>query len=71
MKLEKYAFYIQNCLDIMNNEKIPGNLLKKPGKIMEFCQSGKVGTLQLYLYLNLSALVVTSEILNFQNQFID
>ena len=21
-------FYIQNCLDIMNNEKIPGNLLK-------------------------------------------
>ena len=26
---------------------------------------------QLFLYLNLSALVVTSEILNFQNQFID
>ena len=32
-----------------NNEKIPGNLLKKTwenhGNIMEFCQSKKVGTL--------------------------
>ena len=32
-----------------NNEKIPGNLLKNTwknhGNIMEFCQSGKVGTL--------------------------
>ena len=33
-----------------NNAKIPGNLLKKPGKIMEFCQSEKVGTLDsIYL----------------------
>ena len=31
-----------------NNEKVPGNLLKKPGKIMEFCPSGKVGTLVMY-----------------------
>ena len=27
-------------------KKMPGNLLKKPGKIMEFCQSEKMGTLQ-------------------------
>ena len=48
MKLNKFAYSYskplgKQTLKIM--KKIPGNLLKKPGKIMEFCQSEKVGTL--------------------------
>ena len=33
-------------------KKIPGNSLKKTGKIMEFCQSRKVGTLVIVADLN-------------------
>ena len=52
MKLNKFAYLYSkplgnHTLKIM--KKIPGNLLKKTwknqGKIMEFCQSEKVGTL--------------------------
>ena len=48
MKLNKFAYLYSkplgnHTLKIM--KKIPGNLLKKPGNIMEFCQSKKVGTL--------------------------
>ena len=50
MKLNKFAYLYSkplgnHTLKIM--KKILGNLLKKPGKIMEFCQSEKVGTLFL------------------------
>ena len=53
MKLNKFAYLYSkplgnHTLKIM--KKIPGNLLKpwkNHGNIMEFCQSEKVGTLQL------------------------
>ena len=50
MKLNKFAYLYSkplgnHTLKIM--KKIPGNSLKKPGNIMEFCQSEKVGTLDL------------------------
>ena len=38
MKLNKFAYiYVETTWKsyFKNNEKIPGNLLKKPGKIME------------------------------------
>ena len=39
---------IQNNLEITSKIiEIPGNLLKNTGKILEFCQSGNVGTLDL------------------------
>ena len=49
MKLDKFAYLYSkplgnHTLKVM--KKIPGNLLKKPGNIMEFCQSEKVGTLR-------------------------
>ena len=50
MKLNKFAnLYSKplgnHTLKIM--KKIPGNLLLKPGNIMKFCQSKKVGSLHL------------------------
>ena len=48
MTLNKFAYLYSkplgnHTLKIM--KKIPGNLLKKTGNIMEFCKSEKVGTL--------------------------
>ena len=48
MKLNKFAYiYILNHLEIIlkNNEKNTRKFPKKPGNIMEFFQSEKVGTL--------------------------
>ena len=52
MKLNNFAYLYSkplgnHTLKIM--KKIPGNLLKRHGNIMEFCQSEKVGTLHLSL----------------------
>ena len=58
MQLDKFAdLYSKqlgnHTLEIM--KKIPGNLLQKTwknhGNIMEFCQSGKVGTLNIKQFL--------------------
>ena len=57
MKLDKFADLYQKQLGnhTLKIIKIPGNLLKKTlknhGNIIEFCQSGKVGTLLLKLSL--------------------
>ena len=54
MKLNKFAYLYSkplghHALEIM--KKIPGNLLKKPGKIMEFCQYEKSTRPQHLSYL--------------------
>ena len=48
MKINNFVYLYSkplgnHTLKIM--KKIPGNLLKRPGNIMEFCQSEKEGTL--------------------------
>ena len=54
MKLDKFAYFIFKTTwksYFEHNEKVPGNLLKinlkKSWKFMEFCQSEKVGALEL------------------------
>ena len=50
MKFNKFAYLYSKPIGnhtLKITKKIPGNLLKKPGNIMEFCQSEKVGTLSL------------------------
>ena len=52
MKLNKFAYLYSKPLGNHTLEiikKIPGNLLKNHGNIMEFCQSEKVGTLSANL----------------------
>ena len=51
MKLNKFAYLYSKPLEnhtLKVMENLPGNLLKKPGNIMEFCQSEKVGTLSSF-----------------------
>ena len=48
MKLNKFAYFIFKTTwksYFKNNEKNTWKLTKKPGNIMELCQSEKVGTL--------------------------
>ena len=51
MKLNKFAYLYSKPnfkSYFRNNGKNTWKFTKKPGKIMEFCQSEKVGTLSLY-----------------------
>ena len=51
MKLGNFADLYSKQLrnQFKNSDKIPGNFFRKPGKVMEFCQSEKAGTPNLLI----------------------